>query len=363
MDTFPNIKFSNNIHSYGGYFMWAPGAYKLPTRETLPYASYGVNQYFEQTAATTLDRIKAYRGTAILPARTGPVADVLYSAAGNSGDEHFYNRGILGYDFEVGADRFNANGPATSVGFFPPYRNPGTGDNQTLANEGHDEAMEFANGNYGLLESALGYERDHTPPTVSLATTAAGDGLDVAFNQSEPAEIHYTTDGSTPTASSKEYAPPGPRQKLQPIHITGTTTFRWIATDVKKQSSVGEQTVTTGSAAGNVPATLALTLGAPASFGAFTPGVARDYAASTTATVISTAGDATLAVSDPGHLANGSFTLPQPLQVTGVPKAYAAPVSNDVVAIGFQQAIGATDALRTGAYSRTLTFTLSTTTP
>ena len=26
-DTFTNIKFSNNIHSFGGYFMWAPGAY------------------------------------------------------------------------------------------------------------------------------------------------------------------------------------------------------------------------------------------------------------------------------------------------------------------------------------------------
>ena len=31
--------------------------------------------------------------------------------------------------------------------------------------------------------------------------------------------------------------------------------------------------------AARVPATLALTLGAPASFGAFTPGVARDYTA------------------------------------------------------------------------------------
>ena len=31
--------------------------------------------------------------------------------------------------------------------------------------------------------------------------------------------------------------------------------------------------------------------------------------------------------------------------------------------ISFKQAIKATDALRTGAYSRTLTFTLSTTTP
>ena len=50
---------------------------------------------------------------------------------------------------------------------------------------------------------------------------------------------------------------------------------------------------------GTVPPVLALTLGAPASFGAFTPGVAREYSASTTANVISTAGNALLFVADP----------------------------------------------------------------
>ena len=38
-------------------------------------------------------------------------------------------------------------------------------------------------------------------------------------------------------------------------------------------------------------------------------------------------------------------------------------MSNDVVPIGFKQAIGANDPLRTGTYSKTLTFTLSTTNP
>ena len=95
-----------------------------------------------------------------------------------------------------------------------------------------------------------------------------------------------------------------------------------------------------------MPATLSLTLGAPASFGAFTPGVAREYTASTNATVISTAGDAALTVSDPssnapGRLVNGSFSLPQPLRVAGsslpaTVKTYAAPVSNDVVTVELQ---------------------------
>jgi hypothetical protein len=139
-----------------------------------------------------------------------------------------------------------------------------------------------------------------------------------------------------------------------------------------------------GTVGGTVPATLSLALGAPASFGPFTPGVDRTYDASTTATVISTAGDATLSVTDPsstatGRLVNGSFALSEPLQAkansgafaplsttAGPPLAlltYNGPVSNDSVSIGFRQHIGGTQALRTGAYSKTLTFTLSTTTP
>ena len=132
--------------------------------------------------------------------------------------------------------------------------------------------------------------------------------------------------------------------------------------------------------------TLALTLGAPASFAPFTPGVANTYTASTTANVVSTAGDALLSVADPssnnpGHLVNGAFALPQALKaaatsaggtsagvgtVSGSPLSllsWSNPISNDAVTVTFTQGIGATDALRTGSYSKTLTFTLSTTSP
>jgi hypothetical protein len=94
-----------------------------------------------------------------------------------------------------------------------------------------------------------------------------------------------------------------------------------------------------GDVSGTVPATLSLTLGPAASFGAFTPGVAKDYTASTSATVTSTAGDAALSVSGPDRLSNGAFTL------------------------AFGQHIDANEPLRTGTYSTTLTFTLSTTSP
>jgi hypothetical protein len=117
-----------------------------------------------------------------------------------------------------------------------------------------------------------------------------------------------------------------------------------------------------------VPATLSLVLGAPVQFGAFTPGIAMEYSASTTATVISTAGDAALSVADPsttatGRLVNGTFALTTPLQGLGTIKTWAAPTSNEAVPVTFKQSIAANEALRTGVYSKTLTFTLSTTTP
>ena len=100
--------------------------------------------------------------------------------------------------------------------------------------------------------------------------------------------------------------------------------------------------------------------------------------------MISTAGDALLSVADPsshatGHLVNGAFSLPQPLQARARNAAntgtaynnvgscasplnlltYDGPVSNDAVTLEFSQLINANDALRTGTYSKTLTFTLS----
>ena len=114
---------------------------------------------------------------------------------------------------------------------------------------------------------------------------------------------------------------------------------------------------------GSVPATLSLSLGAPASFGAFTPGVTKEYTATSDATVTSSAGDATLSFSEPGHLTNGAFSLAEPLRVELAKSAWTGPTSNEKVGVTFKQLVKQTDPLRTGSYSRTLTFTLSTTNP
>ena len=68
-------------------------------------------------------------------------------------------------------------------------------------------------------------------------------------------------------------------------------------------------------------------------------------------------------MSDPGRLTNGAFSLAEPLRVEFSKSTWSAPVSNDAVGITFKQLVKATDPLRTGTYSKTLTFTLSTTQP
>jgi len=96
--------------------------------------------------------------------------------------------------------------------------------------------------------------------------------------------------------------------------------------------------------------------------------------------VVSTAGNAALSVADPtgsGRLVNGAFSLPTPLKVKassplgtggelgplGTVLTYGMPASHDPVTVTFRQTIGANDALRTGSYAKTLTFTLSTSNP
>ncbi len=135
---------------------------------------------------------------------------------------------------------------------------------------------------------------------------------------------------------------------------------------------------------------LSLNIATPGSLGSFVPATARTYDTSAAATVVSTAGDAALSVTDAsatstGKLVNGAFALSSPLQVRAVSAAqtnpafqplsetagapvnllsYATPTAGaDNVTLGFRQAISATEILRAGNYAKTLTFTLSTTTP
>lgn len=231
---------------------------------------------------------------------------MLYSAAGNSADEHWYNRGVIAYSFETGADRYvnptmsvaslagadgvrasnrNAFSPGDTVKVEagtpneeirvvasipaqnPPSPAPNVFFTQALAlahpvgsvlaggtlqsgvgfqpdynTEGKFEALEFSAGNYGLLESAYEYAKDETPPEVLMTgARLSSTPITTTFQYvNEPSVIRYTTDGSKPTTSSTLWDSTGPREPGQSFVVSTTTTFRWIATDIKGNVSTGQ---------------------------------------------------------------------------------------------------------------------------
>ncbi|CAL9587070.1 hypothetical protein SUDANB121_05179 [Nocardiopsis dassonvillei] len=211
VDTHDNIDFSMNIHSSGDYFMWSPGAYIADGRVSTPRPTAMQEAYFWESSASILGAIKEHRGTVVTPARTGPIIDVLYSAAGNSGDHLWYENGIFAWNFELG-----------QAGFQPPWE------------EAHAQGMEYANGLYDMLEVALAHQNDRYRPRSGVSPRPGGHSgpVEVAFETSEPAEIYYTLDGSRPDFDSPRLELTGVRGGLETLRIEETTTVHWFAVDV-----------------------------------------------------------------------------------------------------------------------------------
>lgn len=148
-EEFPNITHSMNVHSYGGYFMWSPGAYKMPGREPLPIPEPEELEMFFDASQRITEAISLHRGTVTWPANTGPVIDVLYSAGGNSADHMYYEHDIVAWNFEVGNDLWNPELQRwEAVGFQPPFE------------EGHPESQEYAAGLVELVKVAADAARE-----------------------------------------------------------------------------------------------------------------------------------------------------------------------------------------------------------
>jgi hypothetical protein len=205
----PNIRFSMNLHSSGNYFMWSPGSYALPGRVSAPRPTLAEESLFWGSSSRILTSIKRHRNMAVTPARTGPISDVLYSAAGNSGDLLWYKYGIYAWNFEVGTS------------FQPEWP------------EAHDETMEFANGLVELMRVAYDFDKDGTRPRSELSVTASSTPgmVDMTFEVSEPAAVFYTLDGSTPTYASTLYAAAGIREGGQTLTIPTGTRIHWFSVD------------------------------------------------------------------------------------------------------------------------------------
>ncbi|WP_182525188.1 M14 family zinc carboxypeptidase [Nocardioides dongkuii] len=213
----PNMRYSMNMHSSGDYFMWAPGAYKAEGRVTSPRPTVGEEAYFWQASERILTAIKRERGMAVTPARTGPISDVLYSAAGNSGDLAWYKYGLYGWSFEVGRT------------FQPPFEplvptGPGA----------HPESQEYANGIIELLRVARAEDIDVTGPESKLEFIETSDPnfVEFVFETDEAAEIYYTTDGSAPTtANAQQWKTAGDREGGERIRVPIGTKIFWYAVD------------------------------------------------------------------------------------------------------------------------------------
>ncbi|WP_134765759.1 M14 family zinc carboxypeptidase [Nocardioides sp. 1609] len=221
----PNIKFSMNMHSSGNYFMWAPGAYKTADREASPRPSVKEEAFFWEASEKILTGIKRHRGLSVTPARTGPIIDVLYSAAGNSGDQAWYKYGIYGWSFEVGST------------FQPPFRNPNltpvTPAEVGVANA-KDETLEYANGLIELVRVARDLDVDVTPAESTLVVTETADDptkVNVRITSNESADIHYTLDGTQPTAASPMIQPASVREPGEKLVVDKGTRIYWYSED------------------------------------------------------------------------------------------------------------------------------------
>ncbi|XBB69908.1 M14 family zinc carboxypeptidase [Nocardioides sp. WV_118_6] len=214
----PNMTFSMNVHSSGNYFMWSPASYKSAGRETAPVPTLEEEGLFWGASSRILTAIKRHRGLSVTPAKTGQVVDVLYSAAGNSGDMLWYKYGIYAWDFEVGTT------------FQPAFENA-----DPKGASAHAESQEFANGLIEMARVALDHERDEVPPVSSVAVTAAPSApgkVNVQFETNEPAAIFYTLDGTVPNLSSERYDADGLRNTLGArLKVDAGAEVRWITVD------------------------------------------------------------------------------------------------------------------------------------
>jgi PKD repeat protein/type 1 glutamine amidotransferase len=268
---------------------------------------------------------------------------------------------------------------------------------------GHTEAT-YTDANFlrhlrGGMEVAAGVLADDDcglrAPAVNATRVPAGSvetGEPVAFTSG-------ASDGDGDTLTyAWDFGDGGTSTEANPTHTfaaVGDYGVKLIVTDGRFTTEQtmpvtvhADSTDTAGDISADVPLVLALDIAGPATFDTFTPGVSRDYTTTATAQVTSTAGSADLTVIDPsttntGKLVNGTYVLEQPLQVKATDTAnpntvfgavkgedsplallsYPRAISADAVTIGFQQSVGAAETLRAGAYTKTLRFTLSTTTP
>src|SRR4051812_29137116 len=255
----------------------------------------------------------------------GPWTDVYYEASSTAEQQAYYAYGAFGFTPEA------TPGFGGAQQFHPPYQNVIDNYLGTGTRYAGDTMRGFY---YDAFKAALEPKYRSvitgTAPagsTLTLTKAYTLDSSSTVFTTGQPAQVRafpnaIKTTLTVPASGRFEWHV---NPSLRPSQYTDQfvdeawqlsctapdgTTLDTTTIKIARGQMVNRSLCTQGGVGGTVPATLALTLGTPAAFGAFAPGVAKDYDASMTANVISTAGDATLSVADPsatatGHLVNG----------------------------------------------------------
>ncbi len=271
--------------------------------------------------------------------------DTAYPTGGGANKPQITGPGLMGTNFYDPTGSCSTATPPVTTASFSPAANGGVYANPTITLTATPEAGATIGQTFYSLDGGA-----WTPYTVPFQVTATGQ--------------HTLQFYSTDTQGNQE--------------LTNAQTF-----------FVDQTPPANTTPSGNVASSLQLSIGGgPLALGTFTPGVAATYTTSVNASVTTTAAQSTLSIYDAsstatGHLVNGIYALPSALQAgatdsfnstphfgavgsTAAPWTLLnipAPAANDPVTVDFSQTIGATDPLRTGPYSKTLTLTLSTVTP
>ena len=291
-----NIKFFMSVHSNGGQLFWQPGAYIAEGRITTPRPPMGHEAFYWQSADRILSQVRAHRQTVVTPENVGGSSDVLYSSAGNVREDLYFNYGVYAFGWEVGGSVYN---PATGNfqgGSFQPR--VGRQPEPRQRPQRDDGVRERRDGDVPDRQRLRqGQDRARRRRSTPGNGTQSDSPIGVRFDTNEPATVYYTTDGSRPTLQSPRYKQTEFREPGETLWVEQTTTFKWFSVDAAgnvennydpanpaTQDNYRSATINIGenlNVGATVPATLSLSLGGPATFGALTPGVGQDYTAST----------------------------------------------------------------------------------
>ena len=287
--TFPNIKFAMNMHSYGGYFMWPPGAYKparvtaavpalrhaellRPDRRDGPGSDQQLPQHGDPAAADRPGRSTcSTRPPATRPTRrtttTASSATTSRSAPRKVLDRTARTRHRLPAVLRRGQHRRSAPAPATP----------------TSSTRATTRAWSSPTATTRCSRPRWSYAQDTTAPVVGdrrAPRRRQGADLHVKFiEQRGVVDLLHDRRLDADHGVDRVEAATGRASCRTRSTSPPARTLKWIARRLQGQLVRGQarsclgQTDTPGTVGGTVPATLALTLGAPATFGAFTPGV------------------------------------------------------------------------------------------